>query len=412
MSADSVSPVPSSADQTDAAAPAATGRRSRRRLVRLSWAAGIAVVLVGAPTAAFGIAGSFGTTHGTKVPNAPQSSIRYQASGSSAFGFHPAAGQSIPATTGDYDAYVAAAGGDEVLQVNVSTDTITNSFGADTAEGVAVTPDNSQAFIAETGQYDVIPVDLATGKEAAPIEVGAYPQDVAVSPDGSTVYATLTGGDTGPGGSNQVAVIAAASDTVTGKITVGTGPRQVAFSPDGTRAYVTTENGVSVIDTATGRVVASVGIPSGAQGLAVSPDGSAVYVTSPATNRLVVISAASDRVTAAIPAGAEPYAVAVTPDGSTAYVTDMNADSVTAISTATDHTAATIAVGALPGSVAVTPDGSQVWVGNVLDGDITVISPATNTVVGTISGAPGASPPPAGTETLDGAPLGIVFAGS
>jgi YVTN family beta-propeller protein len=412
VSADSVGPIPTNSGQTDAATQTATGRRSRRRITKLSWAAGIAVVVLGAPSAAFGIAGSFGTTHGTKVPNTPQSSIKYQRSGPSAFRFHPAAGQKIPATTGDYDAYVAAAGGDEVLRVDVATDTIVNAYGADTAEGVAVTPDASQAFIAETGQYDVIPVNLATGTEGTPIEVGAYPQDVAVSPDGAVVYATLTGGDTGPGGSDQVAVISTATDTVTGDITVGTGPRQVAFSPDGTRAYVTTESGVDVIDTATSSVIASIDVPSGAQGLAVSPDGSSVYVTSPQANQLLVISTASDRIVAAAPAGPEPYAVAVTPDGSTAYVTDMNSDSVTAINTATGHPVATISVGELPGSIAVAPDDSQVWVGNILDGDITVISPATNTVVGTIDGAPGVPPPPASTGTLDGAPLGIVFAGA
>ena len=410
MSADSASQVPASTGQTEAVTSATTGRRSRRRLIRMLWAAGIAVVVLGAPTAALGIAGSFGVTHGTKAANAPQSSLKYQATGSSAFRFHPAAGQSIPATTGDYDAYVAAAGGDEVLRVDVSAGTILGSYSADSPEGVTVTPDNSQVFIAETGQYDVIPVNVATGKEGTPIEVGAYPQDVGSSPDGGTVYATLTGGDTGPGGSDQVAVINAATDAVTTDITVGPGPRQVAFSPDGTRAYVTTENGVDVIDTATSRVIASVNIPRGAQGLAVSPNGRTVYVTSPSANQLVVISAASDRVIADIPAGAEPYAVAVTPDGSTAYVTDMNSDSVMAINTATGHTAANVTTGELPGSIAVTPDGSQVWVGSILDGDVTVINPATNTVVGTISGAPGVAPPPANTATLDGAPLGIAFA--
>jgi YVTN family beta-propeller protein len=386
-------------------------RRFSRRTVRLSWIGAVAVVVLA--VAAVGIAGGFSSGHGTTVPNAPSGSNDH-AAGEPAYGFHPAlADQALPATTGSYDAYVAAAGGDEVLQLNVSTATIVNAFSADTAEGVAVTPDNSQVFIAETGQYDVIPVNVASGKEGTPIEVGAYPQDVAVSPDGSTVYATLTGGDSGPGGSDQVAVISTATDTVTGDITVGTGPRQVAFSPDGTRAYVTTERGVTVIDTAAGSVVATINIPGGAQGLAVSPDGSRVYATSPQTGRLVVIDAATDRVVADIPAGAEPYAVAVTPNGSTAYVADMNSDSVEAIDTAADQKVATIPVGQLPGSIAITPDGSQVWVGNILDGDITVINPATNTVAGTISGAPGVPPPPAGgTATLDGAPLEIAFVGS
>jgi YVTN family beta-propeller protein len=87
------------------------------------------------------------------------------------------------------------------------------------------------------------------------IGVGPYPQDVAVSPDGSLVYATVTGGDTGPGGSDVVAVIGTATNSVTGDITVGTGPRQVVFSPDGDFAYVTTENAIDVIGTATSSVV-------------------------------------------------------------------------------------------------------------------------------------------------------------
>ena len=404
MSADSVSPTPGRAVETDdsAASPVA-GRRSRQRIVRLSWAAAIGVVVLAAPAAAFGIAGGFSATHGTKVPNSPQSAVGYKVGQHLAVGFHPAAGQALPAATGDYDAYIAAAGGSEVLQVSVSTGTILNAYtGADTTEGVAVTPDNSQVFIAETGQYDVTPVDVATGKEGTPIYVGAYPQDVATSPGGGTVYATVTSGDTGPGGSNVVAVISTSTDKVTGDVTVGSGPRQVVFSPDGSRAYVTTERSIDVIDTATSKVIDSIPDPAGPQGIAISPDGSTLYVTNPDAGSLLVINAASGRVTDRMPAGAEPYAVAVTPDGGTVYVTDMNSNSVMAIDTATHRSVATISVGSLPGAVAVTPDGSQVWVGNVLTGDITVINPATNTVAGTlISGT--------GTSNLDGQPLGIAF---
>ena len=191
MSADSVSPDPTSpdpastiqagTDPTVAKAPAG-GRKSRRRMVKLSWAAAIVVVVLAAPAAAFGIAGGFSATHGTKVANAPQSKPGYSTGAHATVGFHASAGQALPATTGNFDAYVAAAGGSEVLQVNVGTGAILNAYtGADTTEGVAVTPDNSQVFIAETGQYDVIPVSVATGKAGTPIYVGPYPQDVAVS---------------------------------------------------------------------------------------------------------------------------------------------------------------------------------------------------------------------------------------
>ena len=91
----------------------------------------------------------------------------------------------------------------------------------------------------------MLAVNPATKAQQA-IEVGPYPQDVAVSPDGKVVYATVTGGDTGPGGSNGVAVIDPATNTVTGDIKTGTAPRQVVFSPEGKTAYVTTETGIDV----------------------------------------------------------------------------------------------------------------------------------------------------------------------
>jgi YVTN family beta-propeller protein len=217
------------------------------------------------------------------------------------------------ATSADYHAYVAEAGGYSVAEVDTATDTVlSDSISADSPEGVAVRPDGSQVFVAEAGQYDVIAVNTATGTET-PIEVGPYPQDVAVSPDGSQVYATVTGGDTGPGGSDTVAVINPAADAVVRDITVGTGPRQVVFSPDGSRAHVTTETGISVIDAATGPVTGTIpdSAGTGPQGIAVSPDGRTLYVTNPGTGTVRVISAATGRVTARIAAGAEPFAVAV-----------------------------------------------------------------------------------------------------
>jgi YVTN family beta-propeller protein len=386
---------------------ATTGRggRARRPIARAARVGGIVLVVVAVPVTAFGLSGGFTSSPNTGA-NAPEHIDTYQIGQQPAISLGTASTAGASGTTADpatdYYGYVALAGNGDIAKIDVNTDTILSlTAGFDTTEGVAVTPDGTQVFGAETGQYDVIALNTATGT-TTPIEVGPYPQDVAVSPDGSTVYATVTGGDTGPGGSATVAVISTATDAVTGDITVGTAPRQVVFSPNGQYAYVTTEQGIAVISTATSSVVSQIGDFASPQGIAVSPDGSTLYVTNPAANTLLVINAATGRVTRAIQVGAEPYGVALSPDGSLAYVADMNADAVSVVDTSTGQVTATISVGHLPASVAVTPDDSQVWVGNILDGNITVINPATNSVAGTIGAG-------TGTATLDGQPLGIAF---
>ena len=305
-----------------------------------------------------------------------------------------------------YYAYVAASTGDEIIEVNVAKAAIVGeiSTDADTANGVALTPNGSTAYIAETGSYYVTADDLAT-KAQTKIEVGAYPEDVAVSPSGKVVYATVTGGDTGPGGSDAVAVIDPATNKVTADIKVGPAPRQVVFSPDGSTAYVTTEDGVYEISTATSSVVRVIHdfAGDGPQGIAVSPNGSTLYVTNPDAGTVLAIDAASGKVTGSATGEAEPEAVAVTPNGSTLYVADMNSDSVSVLSAATLKTTGTISVGRLPMSVTVSPDGSQVWVGNGFSGSVSVIATATDSIVATVGGGPG-------TSTLDAAITDIAFA--
>jgi len=307
--------------------------------------------------------------------------------------------------TASYYAYIAAETGSEVVEVNVAAGTIVGTISADSVEGVAVTPDGSTAYLAETGQYYVIADDLAT-KAQTKIEVGAYPQDVAVSPTGKVVYATVTAGDTGPGGSDVVAAIDPATDKVTADIRVGPAPRQVVFSHDGSTAYVTTETGIYEISTATSRVVRVIpeaGATNGPQGIALSPNGATLYVTNPDAGTVAAIDAASGKVVASASGLAEPYSVTVTPNGSTLYVADMNSDSVSVLSAATMKASATVSVGRLPMSVTTSPDGSQVWVGNGYTGDVSVISTATNSVVATLAQG-------AGTSNLDAALTDIAFA--
>ena len=77
-----------------------------------------------------------------------------------------------------------------------------------------------------------------------------------------------------------VSVIETAADKVIATINVGADPQGVAVTANGTKVYVTNggSNNVSVIDTATNTVVASVNVGNYPQSAAASPDGKYVYV--------------------------------------------------------------------------------------------------------------------------------------
>ena len=156
----------------------------------MAGAAAVGLLVAGIPVTALGLAGTFSASPGTPGANAPMSTPTWtsvsRSAGSSASGSAAAALSSSPASSpavsdpADYHGYVALAGGNLVAEVDVATDAIIAEItGADTAEGVAVAPDGSTVYVAETGQYYVLAVNAAT-KAQTKIEVGAYPQDVAV----------------------------------------------------------------------------------------------------------------------------------------------------------------------------------------------------------------------------------------
>ena len=65
------------------------------------------------------------------------------------------------------------------------------------------------------------------------------------------------------------------SNTVVATVNVGSFPVEVALSPNGKRLYVANffDNSVSVVDTATNTVVTTIDVGSGPQGIAITPDG-------------------------------------------------------------------------------------------------------------------------------------------
>ncbi len=137
----------------------------------------------------------------------------------------------------------------------------------------------AEAYVSSLRDGQVIGV--AANGRVTTIPVGDGPNDLALSPDGATLYVVN-------GNSDTVSVVATASDTVTATIPLarpgdrytGANANGLALSPDGTRLYVTLggENALAVVDLATRRVLGR--IPTGwyPTGVAVSRDGKRLFV--------------------------------------------------------------------------------------------------------------------------------------
>jgi len=147
-----------------------------------------------------------------------------------------------------------------VLVIDTATNTVSATIPVGRAHnGVAVTPDGSKVYVTDSrrggfpggGGVGVVSViDAVANAVIATVVVGFLPFEVAVTPDGSKVYVANSG-------SNNVAVIETMTNAVIAKVPVGLGAAGVAVTPDGSKVYVANEgsNTVSIIDTTTNTVI-------------------------------------------------------------------------------------------------------------------------------------------------------------
>jgi YVTN family beta-propeller protein len=244
-------------------------------------------------------------------------------------------------------------------------------------------------YFADTGNDTLAVIDTANlnynnyeNPQETLVNVGQDPEGVAVTPDGSQVWVTDTGPETGGQSLGGITVISAATDTVTASVSLPTDPRELAFSPSGATAYVTTSSGLLVINTASLQVTDLIHGLGDPEDVAVSPNGKTVYVTNTIQGLVDVISAATDTVTGTIRVGQLPWGLVLSADGSTLYVADGNSDAISVISTKSDTVTATIPDAGDPVSVSLTPDGSRLWVGGLTSGIVSVFDTSDNSLVG------------------------------
>jgi len=201
------------------------------------------------------------------------------------------------------------------------------------------------------------------------ITVGQQPNQIVISPDGSTLYVSNTT-------SSTVSVISTSTASVLKTIQVGFGPRGMAISPDGTRVYVASyiSESISVISTATQQIITTFTAQGSPHKLAVSANGSKLYVSRGIPSSLRVVDASSGLTEATIPMPGDVRGMALSPSGKALYVITERCSNypcppgeLTVIDTDTGGVKQTVTVGINPQDVSVSPNGTNVYVSDLND---------------------------------------------
>jgi YVTN family beta-propeller protein len=204
-----------------------------------------------------------------------------------------------------------------LLQNTTFTITATGPGGTAAAQVTVHVNRGTCAYIPNNEESSISVVDISTNHVIATIPVDISPYGVAVSPDGDLVYVAC------PGGNGRIHVIDANSNTVTGiidEIYANT----LAVSPDGSTIYaVSGADGIlTSMNADTYEVINETDIGTSPHGIAVTPDGSRIYITSLWEGNIRVIDASNLNVINTIDLtgeGSAVYDVKMSPDGSLLY---------------------------------------------------------------------------------------------
>ena len=235
----------------------------------------------------------------------------------------------------------------------------------------------------------------------ATIPLGKRPRGIKASPDGTQLFAALSGSPiAGPGvdesklppadkAADGIGVVDATARKLLRVVNGGLDPEQLAVSADGARAFIANEDAAAttVLDLSSGRIVATLPTGSEPEGVTMSPDGRLVYVTSEGESRVTAIDATANRVLTHFDVGPRPRASAFSPDGAHAYVTSENGGTVSVVDTAKHKVVKTIKLtgeNVRPMGVVVSPDGKRVFVSTGRGGSVIVIDTATNAATGSV----------------------------
>ncbi len=333
------------------------------------------------------------------------------------------------ATAGDamarpVTAYVVNSLDDTVTPIDLGTNTAGAAIPVgDEPIAIAITPDASKAYVANGSGNSVTPIDLATNSAGPAIPVGFYPMSIAMSPDGRIAWVANTGNYlhdpiNGPGPS--LTPIDTVTNTAGPSIPVPfdiNGSISVFFiaatlSSDGTTMYLTGDTNVMPFDLVSATFGKSVYNTPNPRASMLSVDGTHLLTTNTwngGIDRLETPTLNKVNVNwfnlpyPLIPGGTNN--LGLTPDGATAYVSYIEpgvGTGVIPIDLATGIPGSKISTGGTSWAVAITPNGATAIVTRLFEQSVRLVSTATNTAGATI---PVGNNPYAIAVTPDQAPI-------
>ena len=173
---------------------------------------------------------------------------------------------------------------------------------------VVVASTSGKIYTANRDSDTVSAFDPAKGQSAwkiTQIAVGKGPEGIGLSPDEREVWVAHRG----DGG---LSIIDTASDQVRETLKVGRAPIRVKFTPDGRRVLVSDSQGneVVVFEAATRKELKRIAVGAIPAGILMQPDGRRAFVASTQANKVSVINLEDFTITATIEPGREPDGMA------------------------------------------------------------------------------------------------------
>jgi YVTN family beta-propeller protein len=268
--------------------------------------------------------------------------------------------------------------------------------------GMGFSPDHRTIGVVSIGSNSVAFIDTATNTVKHITYVGRAPHEAFWTPNGKEVWVTVRG-------ENYVDVLNAKTFEEKTRIITPPGPGMTIFSPNGKYGYVCSSfNPVTdVISVATHKIIATVKQASPfCPNIAATPDGKQVWFTLKDSGKTQVFNAQPPFNTLAVlDTGPITNHVNIVhnANGTFAYVTIGGLNEVKVFRTSDFAQVATIPVGALPHGLWPSGDGTRIYVGLENADEVTAIDTLTNKVIATM---PIGQAPQALTYVPDAVPSG------